>query len=194
MSCTTSNTWRSTIGRSESVRSSESCNSSQQFAALSHHLCIPNISCPQEEWGTQANLELTIPQPVCPTSPFQNEGAHLLKGMLQQGDWLTKIDLKKAYYALPIHFGSQYLLSFMWNEKLFHFTCLPFGLSCAPQVFTKMLKPVVALLRGTGVRLIAYIDDILMMSSSKAMSHHHTFLALDCLESLGFLYRFHMGT
>ena len=110
------------------------------------------------------------------------EGAHLLKDMLQQEDWLTKIDLKEAYYALPIHLVSQYLLSFMWNEKLFHCTCLPFGLSCAPRV---LMKPVVALLRGRGVRLITYIVHI--MSSSKAMSRHHTLLALDCLESLGFL-------
>ena len=147
----------------------------------------PIFLVPKKNGEHRVILNLRSLNQFVPHHHFKMEGAHLLKDMLQQGDWLTKIDLKEAYYALPIHLGSQYLLSFMWNEKLFHFTCLPFGLSCAPRVFTKMLKPVVALLRGRGVRLIAYIDDILIMSSSKAMSHHHTLLALDCLESLGFL-------
>ena len=42
---------------------------------------------------------------------------------------------------------------------MYQFNCLPFSLSSAPWVFTKTLKPVIALLRELGVRLIAYIDD-----------------------------------
>ena len=52
------------------------------------------------------------------------------------------------------------------EEQSFQFTCLPFGLSSAPWIFTKILKPVTALLREHGVRLIIYIDDILIMSES----------------------------
>ena len=31
------------------------------------------------------------------------EGIHLVKDLLQQGDWMVKLDLKDAYVALPIH-------------------------------------------------------------------------------------------
>ena len=48
-------------------------------------------------------------------------------------------------------------------REMYHFTCLPFGLSSAPWVFTKTLKPILALLRGMGMRLVAYIDDILIL-------------------------------
>ena len=74
--------------------------------------------------------------------------------MLQPGDWLVKINLKEAYFTIPIHPSFQDLLSFQ-----FQFTCLPFGLSCTPRVFTKVMKPIVAFLRERGV--FHHIDDIL---------------------------------
>ena len=37
---------------------------------------------------------------------------------------------------------------FLWDDKSFRFTCLPFGFSYVPRVFTKVMKPVVAYLRA----------------------------------------------
>ena len=34
---------------------------------------------------------------------FKMEGIHVVKDLLRQGDWLTRIDLKDAYFAIPIH-------------------------------------------------------------------------------------------
>ena len=47
---------------------------------------------------------------------------------------------------------------------MYQFNCLPFGLSCAPWVFTKITKAVAAVLREMGVRIIIYIDDMLIMA------------------------------
>jgi hypothetical protein len=46
---------------------------------------------------------------------------------------------------------------------------------------------VVAFLRRRGIRLIIYIDDILIMAQSQVVAHQHLVLALDVLELLGFL-------
>ena len=46
------------------------------------------------------------------------------------------------------------------------FLCLCFGLSPAPMVFIKLLKVPIALLRKLKVRLIIYLDDILLMAAS----------------------------
>ena len=34
---------------------------------------------------------------------FKMEGIHLVKDLLRQGDWMVKLDLKDAYFAVPIH-------------------------------------------------------------------------------------------
>lgn len=51
------------------------------------------------------------------------------------------------------------------------------------------MKPVVALLRQVGIRLIIYLDDILIMASSKdlLLFHVHAATTLNIVESLGFI-------
>ena len=64
----------------------------------------------------------------------------------------------------------------MFKDKCYRFNCLPFGLACAPLVFTKVLKPVAAQLREMGVRLIVYIDDILILAETPQLLKDHTIL------------------
>ena len=73
------------------------------------------------------------------------------------------------------------------GNKTYEFTAMPFRLIVAPRVFTKMMKPVLASLRCQGVRLIIYLDDILVMASSIETFNRHKKIAISLLESLGFL-------
>ena len=34
---------------------------------------------------------------------FKMEGLHTLKDLLKTGDWMTKVDLRDAYFMIPIH-------------------------------------------------------------------------------------------
>jgi len=70
---------------------------------------------------------------------------------------------------------------------MWEFACLPFGLASAPRVFTKIMKPVVVMLCKTGVRLIVYLDDILIMAESKQLENRHAQLVFSTLENLGFV-------
>ena len=47
------------------------------------------------------------------------------------------------------------------------FTSLPFGISSAPKVFTKLLRPVMALLRRQGLQSVIYLGNLLLMSHQK---------------------------
>ncbi len=58
-------------------------------------------------------------------------------------------------------------LKFVVESQTYQFNCLPFSLSSAPWVFTKTLKPVAALMREMSVRMIVYIDDILIMAETR---------------------------
>ena len=73
------------------------------------------------------------------------------------------------------------------GQQVYQFNCLLFGLSCAPCVFTKTLKPIAAQLRQLGVRLIIYIDDILIMAESETLVRDHVKGLIFLLENLGFV-------
>ena len=118
---------------------------------------------------------------------FKMEGIHLLRDLLQEWDWMCRIDLKDTYFAVPITSHHQKYLRFSWKGQTFQFTCLPFRLSTAPRIFTQLLRPVVELLRSRGVRCIIYLDDILILAQRKDMLLHQTAATLELLESLGFL-------
>ena len=115
------------------------------------------------------------------------EGIHTVKDLLRHGDWLVKVDLKDAYFAIPIDPTHRMYLRCQVLGKIYQFMCLPFGLSSAPWVFTKTLKPVLVLLRETGMRLVAYIDDILILVESKETALNHAEGMVYLLECLGFV-------
>ena len=98
---------------------------------------------------------------------FKMEGIHMLKDLLKPNDFMAKIDLNDAYFTVPIWKGHQKFLRFLWKGTQWEFACLPFGIASAPRVFTKILKPVIGLLRKQGIRLIIYLDDFLLMASTE---------------------------
>ena len=62
--------------------------------------------------------------------------------MMKPGCYMASINLKDAYYSVPVATEHQKYLKFLFNGTLYQYTCLPNGLSSAPRIFTKLLKPV----------------------------------------------------
>ena len=79
--------------------------------------------------------------------------------MMKPGCYMASIDLKDAYYSVPVATEHQKYLKFLFNGTLYQYTCLPNGLSSAPRIFTKLLKPVYATLNTQGHLNLGYIDD-----------------------------------
>jgi hypothetical protein len=48
---------------------------------------------------------------------------------IRPGDWAAYIDLKDAYFHVPIAMAARKYLRFGWRGCLFQFCVLPFGLS-----------------------------------------------------------------
>jgi hypothetical protein len=115
------------------------------------------------------------------------EGFHTLQETIQQGDWLFKIDLKSAYHHIPVHPAHRRKLAFMWDGEPWVFNALPFGLSIAPRIFTKVMKPVVAAMRQAGVRVIIYLDDMLFMAASEGAARTLSEKIMGFLTRLGLL-------
>ena len=122
---------------------------------------------PKKDGGQRPVLNLKKLNSFINAPHFKIEGIHTLKSLLQKGDWLVKIDLKDAYFSVPISKEQRKFLCFQFRDRFYQFNCLPFGLASAPWVFTKTLKPIAALGRELGIRMIVYIDDILLMAETK---------------------------
>ena len=106
--------------------------------------------------------------------------------LVTQDCFMASIDIKDAYYCVPIHEQYKKYLKFTWGEKLYQFACLPNGLACAPRKYTKMMKPVYATLRSNGHNITGYIDDNLLLASTPGELDHTIQSTINLLERLGF--------
>ena len=84
--------------------------------------------------------------------------------LLKKGDYVFSFDLKSAYHNVDIFEEHRKYLSFCWqfNDSTvwyFHFNVLPFRLSPAPQVFTKLIRQLIKYWRAKAIRVVIYIDD-----------------------------------
>ena len=87
-------------------------------------------------------------------TPFRMETPSLVLLAVRKGNFLASIDLKDAYFQIPVHPSSRKLLQFVSNRMVYQFKALCFGLSTAPQVFTRVFAAVSAWAHSRGVRLL----------------------------------------
>ena len=99
---------------------------------------------------------------------------------------MASVDLKDAYYSIPVAQYDRKYLMFEWQGSYFQFTCLPNGLSCAPRLFTKILKPVYAHLRELGDTCMGHIDDSLLVASNYHNCENNVVTAVNLFTNLGF--------
>lgn len=95
---------------------------------------------------------------------FKQENLRVILDLIQRNDYLTSMDVQDAYFSIPIHPEYHKYLRFSWSTL--SVLVLPFGLSSAPHVFAKVLKPVYAKFRKAGITCSYYIDDSLQMNQN----------------------------
>ena len=118
-------------------------------------------------------------------TPFKMETVASVLLSVREGDFLASLDLKDAYFQIPIHGSSRKLLSFMSEGTVYQFKALCFGLSTAPQVFTRVFAAVSAWAHSRGIRLLRYLDDWLVLSSSEKKAKESIRELLSLCRTLG---------
>ena len=92
-----------------------------------------------------------------------------------------------CYFHVPIHPSSRKYLRFAFENKVYQFRVLPFGLNTAPQVFTHLGHTVTAYLHRQGVSVIPYLDDWLVHHPDRQILLRHQALLIDTLDLVGFI-------
>jgi hypothetical protein len=147
----------------------------------------PLFVIPKKTGDLRPVLNLRRLNEFLPKIPFKMETVQQICLLLNKGDYLTSIDLRDAFLHVPIHPSSRRFLQFLWRDKLYQFKVLPFGLSLAPLIFTKVLRPLLRWARQQGIRISAYLDDLIIVAATEEESRRHTSMVLHKLTSLGFL-------
>uniref|UniRef100_A0A914VC37 Reverse transcriptase domain-containing protein n=1 Tax=Plectus sambesii TaxID=2011161 RepID=A0A914VC37_9BILA len=116
---------------------------------------------------------------------FKMEGLFMLKDLVRPGDFCAKVDMKDAYYGIPLDLHHRHFVAFEWRKRFFRFNCLPFGLAQSPRVYTKVIRPVAAVLRQLGIRLIVYLDDWLFLNEDSKALERDLAKAMSLFDRLG---------
>jgi hypothetical protein len=100
-----------------------------------------HLSRPEEVWRNVSHFELKRLNAAHLNTPyFRIETAEDVHHALKPGDWVASIDLRDAYFHVPLHPSTKKYMSFGWRGRLYRFCVLPFGISPAPKVFTALTK------------------------------------------------------
>ena len=116
---------------------------------------------------------------------FSMETTQSVLSAIHQDDWMISMDMKDAYFHIPIHPASRPYLRFMFNGLNYQFKALCFGLSTAPQVFTRVLAPLARICHLAGIRIILYLDDWLVLAKSLEEMRLAKKFILDLAQELG---------
>ena len=89
---------------------------------------------------------------------FKMEAITSILKLVTPNMYFSKIELKDAYYTIPILEEHQKYQTFANKEHLYKLTCLPNGYCHGPQKFTKALKPPISKIRLNKITIGAYLD------------------------------------
>ena len=118
---------------------------------------------------------------------FKMDSLSTALSLISKNCFMASIDLKDAYYSVPIFSEHKKYLRFTWINNLFEFNVLPNGLSPGPRWFTKLLKPVFALLRKDGHISTSFLDDSLLVGATKDRCMDNVLDTIALFWKLGFI-------
>src|SRR4029434_10545805 len=114
---------------------------------------------PKKDGNYQPILDLRVLNKALMLLRFRMLTPRRLVQFIRPNDWSITIDLKDAYFHVPIHHRHRRNLRFAFGGIAYQFNALPFGLALAPRVFTKCVEAAIAPLRLRGLRVYNYLDD-----------------------------------
>lgn len=118
---------------------------------------------------------------------FKMDTLKTVLGLVKKGDYAISLDMKDAYFHLPVHQSHQKYLRFCFMGQVYQFTALCFGPTSAPRVFTKIVAVVAAYLRTFAIRIATYLDDWLALNQTLQGLLLNRQRVLDTMVDLGFM-------
>ena len=142
---------------------------------------------PKKDGSHRLILNLKLLNEFVACYHFKMDTIHAALKLMRPGCFMASVDLKDAYYSIPISVEDHNFLKFEWQGNYFRFTCLPNGLASAPRLFTKVFKPIYAHLRSLGHFCMGHIDDSFLMGYTFASCEDNIWETTNTFLNLGFV-------
>lgn len=123
---------------------------------------------PKSDGSYRLILDLRELNKLCKPKTFIYEDINTVIKVIEPKDNLVTIDLKSAFYHIPILKEHSTYLGFEWQGAFYKFVVLPFGACFSPYFCCKLIRPVIQYLRQeNNLRIVSYVDDFTQRMTAK---------------------------
>jgi hypothetical protein len=143
---------------------------------------------PKKTGGMRPVIDLSILNTFLLVPHFKMETNRSIISCIHPGMWTTSLDLMDAYFHIPIAPPFRKFLRFVWDNTVYQFRTLPFGISTAPLVFTRVFQTVIAHdhLHTLSIQIHSYLDDSLIKDFDQQTLVSQTEMVIQLFLNLGF--------
>ena len=149
--------------------------------------CISNVFLrPKPDGSYRMILNLKSFNSFITKQHFKMDSLNSVLTLIKKDCYFAKLDLKDAYYSIPIYKDHRKYFRFYFKETLYEFCALPQGYTDSPRLFTKILKVPLSSLRSSGFINSGYLDDIYLQGNTYEECLNNVNTTASMLDSLGF--------
>ena len=158
---------RNSIGPTDFARLSRSGGSEEIRPSISHDqsvfgTLVRDIKTRKGQNEAQTYHKLPKIEHFFETKTFRLDHLHNISPYLKKGQWAAKIDLKDAYFHLPLGEDLRPYVRLQVGRDVWEFQASCFGLNVLPQKFMLVMKTFEKICHKRGILCFIYLDDILL--------------------------------
>ena len=118
-------------------------------------------------------------------TPFKMDTLQSVADCIQPNDFGMLVDLTDCYLTMGLHPAQRKYCRFRHpvTGRRMQWKTVSFGMSEAPRICTKLLRPLMGLLKRLGVRCVLYIDDLLILHQDRTTLARGMAVAMHLLQN-----------
>ena len=117
--------------------------------------------------------------------PFKMDTLQSVADCIQRDDFGMLVDLTDCYLTMGLHPSQRKYCRFRHpvSGRRMQWKTVSFGMSEAPRICTKLLRPLMGLLKRLGIRCVLYIDDLLVLHQDRTTLARGMAVAMNLLQT-----------